>query len=80
LISKLLFSNLKISISIQKKLLNLKVDILILNIFIWNWYLNSEVLNFKKLFDLKVKIWIPNYYFGFSELILQEFWIIILEF
>jgi hypothetical protein len=38
-----------------------------------NWYLNSEVLNlnFKKLFDLKVEIWIPNYYFGLSKLIFQ---------
>jgi len=37
------------------------------------WYLNSEVLNlnFKKLFDLKVETWIPNYYFGFSKLRFQ---------
>jgi hypothetical protein len=35
--------------------------------------LNFEVLNLnlKKLFDLKVEIWIPNYYFGFSKLIFQ---------
>jgi hypothetical protein len=35
--------------------------------------LNFEIqnLNFKKLFDLKVEIGIPNYYFGFSKLIFQ---------
>jgi hypothetical protein len=35
--------------------------------------LNFDVqnLNFKKLFDLKVEIGIPNYYFGFSKLIFQ---------
>jgi len=33
------------------------------------WYFNSEVLNlnFKKLFDLKIEISIPIYYFGFSK-------------
>jgi len=48
---------------------------LILNIFIWTWNLIFEFwslkLKFKKLFDLKVEIWIPNYYFGFSKLIFQ---------
>jgi len=35
--------------------------------------LNSEALNInsKKLFDLKVEILIPDYYFGFSKLIFQ---------
>jgi hypothetical protein len=73
--SKLLFLNLKIIISILKTLLTLKIGNLILNIFIstWNLIFEFEVknLNFKKSFDLKVEIGIPNYYFGFSELIFQ---------
>ncbi len=75
MISTLLFSNLKIGISIQKTILSLKIDILILNTFIWtwNWYLNFEVLNlnFKKLFDFKIENWIPSYYFGLLKLIFQ---------
>jgi len=43
------------------------MDISILNIviWIWNWQLNSEnsYLNSKNLFDLKIDIWILNYYF-----------------
>jgi len=56
------------------------------------WYLNSKLLfsiltinisiwgfkfKFKNVFDLKLEIAIPNYYFGFSELIFQFkfFWI-----
>jgi len=69
---KLLFSILKIIISILQTLLSLKIGNFI-NIFIWIWYLNYEVKNlkFKKLFDLKFEIWIPNYYFGFSKLIFK---------
>jgi len=37
LISKLLFWNLKNSISIQKTLFSLNIDILILNISMWTW-------------------------------------------
>jgi len=33
-----------------------------------SWYFNFIL---KKLFDLKVEIWIPNYYFGYSKLIFQ---------
>jgi hypothetical protein len=44
------------------------MDILILNIIIWIWKLhfNSEIcyLTSKNLFDLKIDIWILNYYFG----------------
>jgi len=75
LISTLIFSNLKISISIQKTILSLKIDILILNTLfeLEIWYLNYEVLNlnFKKLFDLKIENWIPNYYFGLLKFIFQ---------
>jgi hypothetical protein len=49
-ISKLLCSNLKISISIQKTLLSLKIDILILNISIWASNLIFEFWSFKLKF------------------------------
>jgi hypothetical protein len=29
-------------------------------------------LNFKKWFDLKVEIWIANYYFGFSKILIES--------
>jgi len=59
MISTLLFSNLKISISIQKIILNLKIDILILNTFIWTWNLIVEFWSSK--FKFKEIIWLENW-------------------
>jgi len=48
------------------------MELLILNIIIWIWKLTFQfcnlLFNFRKLFDLKIDIWILNYYFGILNL------------
>jgi hypothetical protein len=49
------------------------MEILVLNVIIWIWKLTFQFeigyLTSKKLFDLKIDIWILNYYFGIFKFI-----------
>jgi hypothetical protein len=51
------------------------MDISFFNILIWfkTWHFNSEIfyLNWKNVFDLKIDIWILNYYFQILKLVFQ---------
>ncbi len=81
--STLIFSNPKISISIQKIIIDCKnghfnFEYFNINIKIYISTLNFFYLNFKIIIWFEPEILIPNYYFGFSELILSV-WKLLIE-
>jgi hypothetical protein len=61
--------NFYIFIEIQKAYLVLNLSIFDSKNYYFSFYFLK--LKFKKIFDLKLEIWIPNYYSGFLELIFQ---------
>jgi len=81
--STLIFSNPKISISIQKTIIDCKnghfnFEYLNINIKIYISTLKNFHLNFEIIIWFELEILIPNYYFGFSKLILPV-WKLLIE-
>ncbi len=81
--STLIFSNPKISISIQKIIVDCKnghfnFEYFNINIKIYISTLKKFQLNFKIIIWFEPEIFMPNYYFGFLELILPV-WKLLIE-